>query len=53
MDSSMLKALKAHIDYAMRKNESTVQNVIIGLRQQLDKDMESLGAQHHDGIQIL
>jgi len=58
MDSLILKALKAYIDYATQKNETTVHNafnstikkettilnVIIRIRQQLDKNMGFLVA---------
>jgi len=34
MDSSILKALKAHMDSMMQKNETTVQQIIIRIRHQ-------------------
>jgi len=47
MDSSILQALKAHIDFVLQENESMVEDAITGICHQLDKYMKSLQSQHH------
>jgi len=42
MDSSILKALKVHMDSTVQKNESTLQNVISRIQKRIDKDIKSL-----------